>query len=506
MKLFADTVIPQEILKLGDAAVKRYRELLRKGKEKKMPRCNLIALGEQRVGKTCLLCLLMGGKFIPDRDPTRGIDNERVDVTTTSVSLSSETWQKIEPEDVARSNDRQFTSSIAEDFSSDFASSPKLMDVPEPHDLLKQIKEIEEYLQETEAKLPRIPRPKRPAAAQNKSSDITTAKPKKMKRSEPEPQRDAASEDVTSPAQPERVAERQAPKEQPVVPKRSVRKPNRRDSPYLAFPPSTRPGRAITQAIGLGLAKEIVSTAKKGSATKEPVLQYNTLDFAGQREYRAMHHCFIVRRAIYLVVFNLQLLKQALYTCNAETETALEEITYWMNSIHAHVHKMGQEPHLKRMILVGTHRSPPGQEPISDEELSKIDAKLCELFKNTPILDDVFRAGDTVWTAAIESSLDGEDQREESGASPLQKAIHEAWNELPFKDEAYPTTWLRFEAFLQRKRGTDTQIVEASSIKKEAKEKFGIGDENEEDIELALGFFHDIGSLVYPSEFFLLCR
>ena len=501
-------VIPQEIVRLGDAAVNRYRKLLRSGKQKKMPRCNLIALGEKRVGKTCVLCLLMGGKFIPDRDPTRGIENEVVGVTiTTTVSLSSETWNKENPADITRRNKRQHASSVGEAFQSDLAVKPTVMHVPDPDELMKEIDEIEKFVDEVDKKVKThalaqpeaefsIPRPTQPRGEPTESS----AKP---------PERQSTlqlkeDENPSLPPQPNTEVPRK-----PSVDHPKPAMPRETHTPQSSPPPTAKAlpiqpdasGARGVPLISRGLSRDIVSTAKGRSLAAEPLLQYNTLDFAGQLEYRAMHHCFIVRRAIYLVVFNLQCLKRALEApSDTKWQKGLEEIRYWMNSIHAHVHKMGSEPHLKRIILVGTHSNPPGEDPITDEDLAKIDAKLIGMFESTPIFNDMFRAEDKLWIAAVENSLDQQPRREESGAVSLQRAIHDAWNDLPFKNEQYPTTWLLFEAYLQERRSESTPIVDAKSMKEAAREKFGIGEEEEEDIEMALGFFHDIGTIVYPSK------
>ena len=57
---------------------------------------------------------------------------------------------------------------------------------------------------------------------------------------------------------------------------------------------------------------------------------------------------------------------------------------------------------------------------------------------------------------------------------------------------------LRGSDLLIQKR--DKPIVIAEDIRKIARDRYGIGEEKEEDIELALGFFHDTGTIVYPSE------
>ena len=507
------SVIPLEIRRLGETVVQRYLQLLRKGKKKKMPRCNLIALGEKRVGKTSLLCLLMGKDFLEDRESTCGIDNEHVDVTESRVS--SETWTEVNSEDIARGNESQFASSVAEGVRPHLTSgvTPERAPPPTPKALAEALTKIDKYLKKVEEEAKRAPvhvPAKTPAPQAEVPTEANVTAPKASASSVSVPQA-ATTHHTTEPPMEHRTAAPQSavpsdtatPK--PEQPEKEV-KPRPPHSPPRAADPTTRHSHNIRRQsdIGRRLGKSIVSTAKCGLDQKEPVLQYNTLDFAGQKEYRAMHHCFIVRRAIYLVVFNLQVLRES---STLEYKRALKEIHYWLNSIHAHI--CDPDPCYKRVLLVGTHRSPKGVAPLTIEELLLIDKALSEECSCHPsILNELYRADLKLWFAAVENSTDGreENDRKESGARSLQKAIHCAWNDLPFKDEEYPTTWLRFEAFLNRmhSQGTPhTPLVVAETIRQRAKKEYGIGEEKEDDVELALGFFHDIGTIVYPSK---LCK
>ena len=506
-------VIPLEIRRLGEEAVQRYRQLLRRGKKKKMPRCNLIALGEERVGKTSLLCLLMGKEFVKGRKPTQGIDNDCVDVTATSVNVLSETWQKVEVGEFIRKNDEQFADSVAEQIP-ELRTKPKSQIPPNKEVLKKAVTEIDKYLKKVEEKAQKQTEPLVPAGATPSTS--TQEPPPEPASSNPSVT--TASKSEARPVDPATMQRESPPVPKPMEPNTTQSTP--KTVAPVVQPPSSqvsearpRRGRGETQKhtrVSRQTSKNIVFRAKQGPSEEEPEqLRYNTLDFAGQPEYRAMHHCFIVRRAIYLVVFNLQKVREALRAPTEENKRVLEEIQYWLNSIHAHIHNVkaesdaGDESCLKRILLVGTHRCPKGEDAITDDDMIEIDEKLRQRYiEGTPILNDMYRADPSgkVWFAAVENSIDGTDEgdREKSGAYSLQKSIHEAWNELPFKDEEYPTTWLRFEAYLIQKR--DKPIVDAEEIRKIAKDTHGIGEEKEEDIELALGFFHDTGTIVYPSE------
>ena len=507
------TVIPLEIRRLGQDAIQRFRQLLRAGKKKKMPRCNLIALGEQRVGKTSLLCLLMGEEFVENRDSTRGIDSDDIDANMVSTrDVSSEEWTHIKPAVVATRNRNQFASSIAEDFESDFQKqSTTLKPPPQPSKLDEDIDAIEKYLNDVEEKAmltdPPNPLLSHAQHMRSKGASPSAGIPKRLKT-----QSKKKNADQLQPSMDKLESVKKEPTiQQPKRRRPAVQSPS---EPPTIFPtqqtdtPDTQSTRGVSSRhrganYGRQISKIIVATAKGGSNIKEPVLQYKTLDFAGQPEYRAMHHCFIVRRAIYLVVFNLQIVKEAIISPNEKNKLALEELQYWLNSIHAHIHKLEPEPStLKRIILVGTHRGKDKEKLTTDMQI--VDKELRQYIEQPPVLNNMYKANPSVdiWFAAIENSIDGKEEtaRQESGASSLQETIRAAWNELPFKDEWYPSTWLLFEAYLNNQRGTATPIVSVASIKDTAKEKYGIGVDDDKDAELALGFFHDTGTIVYPSK------
>jgi len=80
-------LVPIEIKKRGDKAVEGYIAALKKGK-KKIPCCKMI-VGEAGVGKTNLLNLLTGEKFVPKHEETKGVD---IDLVSTN-DISAETWK-----------------------------------------------------------------------------------------------------------------------------------------------------------------------------------------------------------------------------------------------------------------------------------------------------------------------------------------------------------------------------------------------------------------------------
>ena len=456
---------------MGKNAVQQFKKLLREDKAKKMPRCNLIILGEKRVGKTSLLRLLLGKKFVMDQVSTRGIDAAMV----TTLDISSEKWVEVDPESIGSRSTEQFVCLKAKDLAQldlfkKIFTRTKPKQKPQPSKLEADLSGILKYLNDLEQEANDIP---------------------------PEPSDISLQHSFAGQSLP--LINRSAPsaKKQPTIQK--LKKETRTVQSPSHLPPLVAEAPPKGARLGRQMLRDIVDSAREGSSIKEPALQYKTLDFAGQPEYRAMHHCFIVRRAIYLVVFNLQIVREAIKSPNDINRQALEEILYWLNSIHAHIYKLGPEPLLKRILLVGTHRG-----SMDRANMKIIDNKLREKIEGTLPFNDIYKADaeSEFLFASVENSIDGKDEndRRDSGASSLQETIHNAWNELPFKNEEYPSIWLLFEAYLNQLCGTTNPIVSVASIKDAAKEKYGIGEDSDEYAELALGFFHDTGTIFYPSK------
>ena len=542
-------VIPKEIARQGDAAIERYRRALQKGKKRKMPRCNLIFLGKERTGKTSLLHLVMGEKFVEDRKSTRGIDNERVCVVDMK-QICSLLWKEV------KDHDEEFLKSIAEviveyirshkdsnteaEKSGDCTSSHKGEENVEEEDE-NEIDEISWYLD----RVLRSILAQAPFSGRDESSieqpvesapDKQSSKAETTHSSSPKPnieelpaktQRDNLSKSIAAAAEPM--------SEVPTHHSSQTQPPTGETPADLDV---THMGRSFSYVLPI---------AEGDTKVVEPKLHFNALDFAGQVEYRPMHHCFIVRRALYLVVFNLQEFRKALRDADQGEKDALdeafEEIGYWLHSIHAHVRPdpvHGRDEAERRIILVGTHKAPSGGRKVSEEEMEKIHTSLDEKVQGCIKNDLCYVCPDPNDSkkkrifAAVENSADGEEEQRESGALLVKSEILKAWDGLPFKNEVYPTSWLRFEAFLnslriendpcvqQESKQSDVSLVQSSEFQtlkdllfkdgrrdiirlecvKEIAKKCHIGEEDEDEIELALVFFHETGTLVYMSELY----
>ncbi len=233
----------------------------------------------------------------------------------------------------------------------------------------------------------------------------------------------------------------------------------------------------------------------------EPSVYLNMYDFAGQRAYVPMHHCFIVRRAIYLVVFNLQLLLEG----NSGDSKPIEGIRYWLNSISMYLPVPDEDKQSRRVFLVGTHRA-----CITEEQLLDIDVKLCDEFHH---MDANIRYVDCSFSdkrksaifSPVENSLDGKGNWKASGAKYLHEELMKICcsekHRLDWLNDDYPVVWLDFERKLlseRRKRSNVSKIVKWEKVE-ELAQCCSIGSRKE--LETAVQFFHDTGTIICSRKF-----
>ena len=467
-------VIPAEIKKRGEHAVELYRKALREGKMK-IPRCNLLVLGEECAGKTSLIRLLTGKGFERNLERTHGIDDHVVDTR----AISTLTWKEVEQQNQERENDDLFVTGLVkemgplEPLNQQKQRKEKTEEVVSKDMLLSDIDEIFSVMEH-------VQKPSSPAASRSHQDAPV--------------QQQAHNQALHSTKQPT------MPKEDRPVINAGEPKPNNatEPSPESQETEVDIETQETSRQEGIKLNHkqiQLINKRLKSQDKKEPTLHLKTYDFAGQDVYRPMHHCFITRRSLYLVVFNLQ----KLVASKQEGRKSLEKIRYWLNSIHAHIYTEPNDNEMKQVFLVGTHKSPKNSKDgrqITEDELKEIDELLVKTFYNDDRYVNHFQFLDKRIFAAIENSCDGQDERETSGAEALQQALTQTSKDLKFLEEEYPLLWLRFEAKLiqMREEEKTSQVVELSDVIKCA-QQCGIMDL--EQIYLALIFFHDTGTIIW---------
>lgn len=522
-----------------------YKEALRKGKEK-IPRCNLLILGEERVGKTSVYRLLVDLGFDPDLKPTKGIDNNIVD-TVDIRHISIEQWEQKTEDEQQKQSDELFADGIACEIqphltkkdSKKVEAVQELQLLDEIERIKKEIKKKKEDAAERERQMissqfQALTLRSNPPVAQPQRAPIQPKLP-----SEPKPTHSPLATPQEVVPQPPKAPTETKPQVQVepkvVIPPPVVRQPVPRiaqDSDQLAskeadeepdisdLPPIPKENPPSVPRLGRRHSRTINKRLKSGTKLKKknPSLMLCSFDFAGQPEYRPMHHCFITRRAIYIVVFNLQHMVAYLKSRNV-SHNPLEEIRYWIHSIHAHIYPPDEDERMndsqmRRVCLVGTHRAPknpkPGEKTVSKEELDEIDTLLREeILSDSRCVDHLhsMKHNNRIFVA-VENSLDGKDQkkdvsekkkeRKESGVNDLQQELKSISENLQFLEEVYPVLWLQFESELvnQRKERSNS-VIKLEELRIVAA-RHGITDRSAQD--LAFTFFHDTGKIICLSK------
>ena len=150
-------------------------------------------------------------------------------------------------------------------------------------------------------------------------------------------------------------------------------------------------------------------------------------------------------------------------SAGAVVPNPLEEVRYWLHSIHAHIYPpdkdvRGRDETMSRICLVGTHRAPThskeGEREITDDDLDKIDRLLRkELRSDDRCVNHIHcMKGSKRIFAAVENSIDRKDAkaRKDSGAKMLQNELKFVSNNLSFLKGRLPdclaSVWVRIDA------------------------------------------------------------
>ena len=405
-----------------------------------MPRCKLMILGEAGVGKTSLLSLLTGEPFNPKHNQTEGVDT---DLVCTS-NICSVTWKK-----KAMEGDEEYKDVAAKQLAKSFPDINEEQPVKhmrvkipsgESHAVLKQQYEslVKKYTKEKE-----------PSALSNYKPPLP----------------------VTT---------------------LSIPKPNPTPTEPMntSLPAQQPPQVTDPDVIQIEIMRRAVKLKKSKSSDGQIniPLKFSSFDFAGQKHYKPMHHCFLTSRAVYVVAFNLR------HLLSDQRNKCIQELKFWINSIHLYTDDTA------KIVLVGTHRGPyPGfqgsdrldqltseqeetiYEVMEDNFDKECYASQISWFENDEINDDI--------VAMVENSLEGDG----SGVNAIRGKLLKLGDKYPGNNDDLPTSYLRLEQkiFEQRKQNT---LISCKEVEGWARE-FGI-----DDPAVALTFFHDIGTIIDPSE------
>ena len=490
---FAVVSIPSEIKKLGNEAVKIYRQALSEGEEK-IPYCSLLILGQEQVGKTSLFRQLVGKPHLKNMERTKGIDNKIVETfETKSVCTTGEKPWTVKG-DGDKSN--RFDDALAGEVMGRLPDrQSKWRQTVSKSDLLSQLQEFSFERSQPHSKQ---------ALSQQINTSESNSQPRLPVPGNSTPLEHSKFPSAVQQAQPSYVPEAATdaavsiPPQSKPTPSAPLKQP--KDIPVILTPKQSEKLNETVRCAQLYVRKE-----------PEPCL--NVKDFAGQVVYRPMHHCYINRQAIYVVVFKLPDMFEYIHGRSRLKDSPLDEICYWIRSIYAHTYSQSdnRKEQFQRVLLVGTYRDELPNVADNVKEIDKfIEDSIIQpnISKKKPYANYVYRHNKNGYRFIIpvENTIDSnsESYLQDSGTKAVQDAIKKMSKSLPQFKEKYPIKWLKFEEYLQeqceaRKSTPVIKIEEA----KELAIKSGITDENQQ--KLALQFFNDTGKLNWLGKYLYVC-
>jgi len=427
-----------------------------------VPCCKLLILGDSGTGKTSLLRLLTGEPFIPEHILTEGIDTSLVQ-TRTIGSVDQQTLVTLREDGQFSQFDNLAGAEICE-------RVKKVNCIPPDHLPIKAFKSEDEMISEL----------KKPwqFRVEPKSTDTNLK---------------ALVESTSKKSPPLQSEERQMETENLTL------HTQKESSPLSSAKQHSPPPEVFGSR---RLSENVVKLLNDHNRT-EPELRLVTWDFAGQPLYHPMHHCFITYRAMYIVTFKLNEIAES-----EMKESVYSQIAFWLNTIQAHVqHDEASDSSIPPIFLVGTFRDTPSKNgnKVNDQMLTSISSELNSHFlgpdvENRWVEHIQFYDNDNEKRifAAIENCPDYVNTTKKSGAEILQRKMLGTMKNLRFIKEKRPLKWLKFEEiiFAMRKDGKKSILAERTKLLEEARElKFP-----DEEFDLLLQFFHDLGTIVNPSK------
>ena len=480
-----------------------------------MPRCKLMILGEAGVGKTSLLSLLTGETFDPRHNETEGIDTDFVRTS----NIYSDTWQKkaMEGNEEYKDVAAKQLAKILPDKEQRVKHQRKRVNAPSHSALQQQFESlVKKYTKQKVSSAPPKPQPTQPKQFHvNSHHQLATHHGHSLRFPPPytsTPLPPPLSQNILfdrppAHSHPPSVVTAEVPRTAkiiptplpvvtPSIPTHTTRREPMRREPTL---PPSQPSHAtpadpdVTQTEVMHRAVKLKKLKSSDNKIDLP-LKFSSFDFAGQKHYKPMHHCFLTSRSVYVVAFNVRNL------LDGQRDTCIQELKFWVNSIVVYTNDDA------KIVLVGTHRGPyagihdnerldpltPGQEEAIHEVMQDNFDKCCydsriKWFEVTDRLEVTDRI-----IAMVENSRRGDD----SGADIIRKKLLKLGDQYPGNNDDLPTSYLRLEhkIFEERKQSS---LISREDVVGWARE-FGI-----DDPDVALTFFHDIGIIIDPSELFI---
>ena len=514
------TIVPLEIRSRGEEAIHYFRAALQDGKTKPH-RIKLMVLGDAEVGKTSLYRYLTGQPFVVKLERTEGIDTRLI--STPEIDPVSDTVWKVMDSPQSEFSDKIAMETVKRVKNAEAASSrsdPLIQEIPEQTQVnvmasgsdWEHIPRRKLTIEKTQQSVEVSPVPQTSTVSavvhkhtktwKHMETSTTTWKQPTKTSSYHQPDAHYSGDSEDQSRYPHIVPRKRhytenvgndATASKPKPKKKKKKKGQKPELPQHDF--SELPMKNIQKHWESG------STAHDDAKVK-----FSVWDFAGQPLYEPMHHTFLTRRALYIIVMNL-----AKLTDNGITELDLQRIYFWVASVHTHT---SLKPEPVRVFFVGTHCESPGVTP---DRIAKAVQQLHDCFqssKNLPCHIEYVEHDDyDILTMVENASPDFEDR----SICLFRNTLLKVALEQSYMKEEIPLIWLRYEdeilKFHVQSLGSQATVPsqqpcclltlqDMQDIATKCEITMTKGS-----FKTMITFFHDVGLVIYPCKFeSLICN
>jgi len=236
---------------------------------------------------------------------------------------------------------------------------------------------------------------------------------------------------------------------------------------------------------------QVLSIAKEG---EEEAFRFSIWDYAGQEVFYNLHHLYLTRYSVYMVVFNMEWLTSSA-PLKAQEE-CLDYLRFWLNSISIHaVDRTDQS--ISPIFLIGTHK-----DVVSDGEKHDLISKLLrEKFSGNPAWHKVnfFKCGPKALTFyPVDNTLGSSDPV----IGELRNDVQRCVSEEAYVKKLIPFEWMQVMDQMQQLTCKSTslgKIVELSKISGLPSRDIPL----EKEIFAMLKFYHELGLVMHHEEILL---
>jgi GTPase SAR1 family protein len=237
-----------------------------------------------------------------------------------------------------------------------------------------------------------------------------------------------------------------------------------------------------------GLDNMLVMKMLAESISTESNITISIFDYGGQSVFNVIHHLFLTRYGVYVLVFNMEWLASE---ASGARSRCLSYLKFWLNSVL--MHTMNKRRETAPIVFAGTKK-----DLVSDsKDHQKISNLLYDAFQSSPawpfVLEYMDADGPSGKTTFSFFPIDNTKGFDDPAIQCMMNTIESTIKSLDFVNAPVPLMWLQaLDKFSQAKKAF-LRLTEVEEIAKQC----GIADHH---IPIMLNFLHELGVLMWHEE------